>query len=251
MALIRTTDLTKTFGELIAVNKVNLEVEDEGILSIIGPNGAGKTTLFNVLTGYLKATDGKIFIRGMEAKHYNPVVSTNLGIGRSFQVVSLFNEFTVFENVAIGVQRVQRLHLKLFLNFKKNKPIEEETIKILERFNLVSLKDLTVGQISHGDMKVLDIAISTISNPDILMMDEPMSGLSKSERIRIIDLIKNVLSTSMKIIMVEHDMDAVFSISDRIAVMNRGELIFCGTPEEVANNKEVQKRYLGERGSNA
>ncbi len=247
MSLFSIKNLTKRFGSLVATDKVNLEIEEEGILSIIGPNGAGKTTFFNLLTGFHKPDEGTIIYKDQDITGIAPDQIMRYGISRSFQVVSLFEEMTVLDNVRIGVQSSLGFKGKLFLNFEKNRQIKEKALDILERVKLVDIRDQLVTAISHGDRKILDLAMSLTMDPDVLLLDEPMSGLAKGERIRIIDLITEDFRKNMKLIIVEHDMDAVFTLSDKILVLNQGAVLALGTPDEISNNQHVQKAYLGER----
>ena len=250
MSLFSIKDLTKRFGSLVATDHVSLEIEEEGILSIIGPNGAGKTTFFNLLTGFHKPDDGTIIYHGKDITGLEPEQIIRHKISRSFQVVSLFEEMTVLDNVRIGVQSNLGFKGNLFANFLNNKLIREKAMEILARVRLTDIRDQVVTAISHGDRKILDLAMSLTVEPDVLLLDEPMSGLAKGERVRIIELITEDFKKDMKLIIVEHDMDAVFTISDKILVLNQGAVLALGTKEEIANNEQVQNAYLGER-SNA
>src|SRR5674536_5181 len=230
MLLFSIKGLTKRFGSVVATDHVNLDIESEGILSIIGPNGAGKILY--------KDKD----ITGLEP---NKVI--RYGISRSFQVVSLFNEMTVLDNMRIGVQSHLGFKNKLFSNFQKNGKVREAALAILERVKLIDVKDHLVTAISHGDRKILDLAMALATEPDVLLLDEPMSGLAKGERVRIKDLIVNDFKKNMKLIIVEHDMDAVFTLSDKILCLNQGAVLAMGAPSEISSNQNVQDAYLGAR----
>ncbi len=245
MLLFSIKELTKRFGSVVATDHVNLDIADDGILSIIGPNGAGKTTFFNLLTGLHKPDGGKIFYKGKDLTGLTPNEIIRHGISRSFQVVSLFNEMTVLDNVRIGVQSHMGFKGRLFSNFENNTTIREKALAILERVKLIGIKDKVVTAISHGDRKILDLAIALTTNPDVLLLDEPMSGLAHGERTRIKDLILQDFKVGMKLIIVEHDMDAVFTLSDHILVLNQGAVLAMGTPEEISSNQHVQEAYLG------
>ncbi|HPQ45612.1 MAG TPA: ABC transporter ATP-binding protein [Syntrophales bacterium] len=247
MSLFSITGLTKRFGSLVATDHVDLEIEKDGILSIIGPNGAGKTTFFNLLTGFHKPDEGKILYKGTDITGLSPEKIIQHKISRSFQVVSLFEEMTVLDNMRIGVQSNMGFKGNVFRNFLNNKPVRDKALEILERVHLADIRDQVVTAISHGDRKILDLAMSLTTEPDVLLLDEPMSGLAKGERVRIIQLITEDFNKDMKLIIVEHDMDAVFTISDKILVLNQGAVLALGTKEEIANNAQVQKAYLGER----
>lgn len=249
MALLKIQNLTKRFGSLVATNNVTLDIEREGILSIIGPNGAGKTTFFNLLTGFLKPDEGKVIYKDKDITNLPPNEIIRYGISRSFQIVSLFEEMTVMENVKIGVQSHLGFKTKLFLPFKTNRIMEEEALKILERVKLADMKDSPVAAISHGDRKILDLAMALTTYPELLLLDEPMSGVAKGERTKIVNLIMDDFKKQMKLIIVEHDMDVVFTLSDQILVLNQGAVLAIGAPQEIANNEQVQNAYLGgERG---
>jgi branched-chain amino acid transport system ATP-binding protein len=250
MSLFSIKDLTKRFGSLVATDHVSLEIEEEGILSIIGPNGAGKTTFFNLLTGFHKPDEGTIIYKGQDITGMEPEQIIGHKISRSFQVVSLFEEMTVLDNVRIGVQSNLGFKGKLFSNFLNNRLIWDKAMELLERVKLVDIRDQVVTAISHGDRKILDLAMSLTVEPDVLLLDEPMSGLAKGERVRIIELITEDFKKDMKLIIVEHDMHAVFTISDKILVLNQGAVLAMGTKDEISNNEQVQNAYLGER-SNA
>jgi len=247
MLLFSIKGLTKRFGSVVATDHVDLEIEEAGLLSIIGPNGAGKTTFFNLLTGFHKPDEGRIIYKDEDITGLDPDKIIKHGISRSFQVVSLFNEMTVLDNVRIGVQSNLGFKGKLFSNFQKNTKVIDASLAILERVKLTGIKDHLVTAISHGDRKILDLAMSLTTQPDVLLLDEPMSGLAKGERIRIKDLIINDFKKNMKLIIVEHDMDAVFTLSDNILVLNQGAVLALGTPDEISCNESVQDAYLGAR----
>ncbi len=244
MALFSIQGLTKRFGALIATNNVTLDIEREGILSIIGPNGAGKTTFFNLLTGFLKPDEGRILYKGQDVTGKKPYEIITYGISRSFQVVSLFEEMSVLDNVRVGVQRNLGFMNKLFLNYLRADAVTERSMEILEEVGMADMAGLPAASIPHGDRKILDLAMALTTNPETLLLDEPMAGLSKAERLRITTLIRK-LSATRKVILVEHDMDLVFGISDAILVLHHGAILATGTPEEIACNPEVQAAYLG------
>lgn len=244
MTLFSIQGLTKRFGALTATNNVSLDIKREGILSIIGPNGAGKTTFFNLLTGFLKPDEGKIFYKDQDVTGKKPYQIITYGISRSFQVVSLFEEMTVLDNVRVGVQRTQGFMNRLFLNYKQADAVTKRAMELLEEVGMADMADLPAASIPHGDRKILDLCMAMTTNPETLLMDEPMAGLSKVERLRITNLIKK-LSETHKIIIVEHDMDLVFGISDDILVLHHGAILAMGTPAAIAANEEVQAAYLG------
>lgn len=245
MALFSIQNLTKTFGSLTATNHIDLQIEEEGLLSIIGPNGAGKTTFFNLLTGLLQPDEGKIFYKGKDITNLGPSQIIRLGISRSFQIASLFPEMTVLDNVRVGIQNRLGFGWKFFSSFLGNREVEEESMQILERAHLTNIKDNLVSGISHGDRKILDLAMALTHHPEVLLLDEPMSGLAKGERTQIVKLITEDFKRQMKIVIVEHDMDVVFALSDDILVLHQGSVLAVGKPEEISANHEVQRAYLG------
>lgn len=246
MTLISIQGLTKRFGALTATNNVSLEIPREGILSIIGPNGAGKTTFFNLLTGFLKPDEGKILYKGQDVTGKKPNQIIKYGISRSFQIVSLFEEMTVLDNIRVGVQRSMEFMNRLFLNYKRAEAVTKRAMELLEEVGMAEMAALPAASIPHGDRKILDLCVALTTNPETLLLDEPMAGLSKAERLRITQLIKK-LSEARKVIIVEHDMDLVFGISDDILVLHYGAILAMGTPGEIAANKEVQAAYLGNK----
>ena len=244
MTLFSVQGLTKRFGALVATNNVSLEIPREGILSIIGPNGAGKTTFFNLLTGFLKPDAGKILYKDMDVTGKKPYQIIRHGISRSFQVVSLFEEMTVLDNVRVGVQRELGFMNRLFLNYRQAGAVTKRSMELLEEVGIQHMADLPAASIPHGDRKILDLCVALTTSPETLLLDEPMAGLSKAERLRITQLIKK-LSETHKVIIVEHDMDLVFGISDFILVLHHGAILAMGTPGEIAANEDVQAAYLG------
>lgn len=244
MTLISIQGLIKRFGALTATNDVSLEIPREGILSIIGPNGAGKTTFFNLLTGFLKPDAGKIIYKGQDVTGKKPYQIIRYGLSRSFQIVSLFEEMTVLDNVRVGVQRNLGFMNKMFLSYKHAAAVTTRAMDLLEEVGMAEMANLSAASIPHGDRKILDLCVALTTNPETLLLDEPMAGLSRAERLRITQLIKK-LSETRKVIIVEHDMDLVFGISDYILVLHHGAILATGTPKEIAANEEVQAAYLG------
>jgi branched-chain amino acid transport system ATP-binding protein len=244
MAFISIQGLTKSFGALKATNNVSLDIEREGILSIIGPNGAGKTTFFNLLTGFLKPDSGTILYKGEDVTGKKPYQIIRHGISRSFQIVSLFEEMSVLDNMRVGVQRNLGFMNRMFLNYKNASAVTERAMELLEEVGMREMANLPAASIPHGDRKILDLGMALTSGPETLLLDEPMAGLSKVERLRITQLIKK-LSATRKVILVEHDMDLVFGISDHILVLHHGAILATGSPAQIAANEEVQSAYLG------
>jgi branched-chain amino acid transport system ATP-binding protein len=213
-------------------------------VAVIGPNGAGKTTLFNLITGLLKSDGGKIIFKGEDISKLPPYEICKKGIARSFQIVNIFPRLTVFGNVQVAVLSHQRKSSHLFRPAQSM--VIEETKDILKTVGLLEKAKNIAGSLSHGDQKILEIAIALGNEPELLILDEPTAGMSPEETLATIELIKRLASLrGLTILFCEHDMDIVFSIAQSIMVMRQGRTIIQGNPEEVKNNKEVQEAYLG------
>jgi len=242
--VLQVKSLTKTFGGFKAVNGANLEVKKGEIVAVIGPNGAGKTTLFNLITGILKPDAGTVTFENEDITGLPPYIVCKKGMSRSFQVVNVFQRRTVFENVQVSVLARENKTWKLFTS--AHKLMREETERILESVGLTKKRDAISGALSHGDRKVLEIAMALGGEPRFLILDEPTAGMSLEETFRCIELIKQLSEKmGLTILFCEHDMELVFSISNRIMVMVRGATIIQGTCEEVRCNQAVQDAYLG------
>jgi branched-chain amino acid transport system ATP-binding protein len=228
----------------MAVNKANLEVKKGEIVAVIGPNGAGKTTLFNLITGILKPDGGRVFFKGENITGLAPHNVCRKGISHSFQVVNVFERLSIFENVRISVLSRKKMSWNLLT--PSAKLVGEETEEILGSVGLAGKKDQNCCVLSHGDRKVLEIAVALGASPEFLILDEPTAGMAPEETGRCIELIKSLSETlGLTILFCEHDMSLVFSISDRIMVMARGATLVQGSCEEVRSNQAVQDAYLG------
>ena len=244
MAILTTQGLTKDFGGLRAVDSVTLDIEQGKLTSVIGPNGAGKTTLYNLVTGLIKPDSGRIIFNGEDITNLPIHKIVKKGISRSFQILNLFNELTLFENVWLGVQSQQGHGPELFSNPDKFNSVKEETYRIIREIGLSGKEEVPVKLLSYGDRRILEITISLTAKPSLLLLDEPTSGLMSEDRKRISEFMKK-LSSQLTLIVVEHDMDVVLSISDHIVVMHQGKILAQGTPDEIRGNDKVQEAYLG------
>jgi len=234
----------KSFGDFTAVYGAHLTVERGELVAVIGPNGAGKTTLFNLITGQLKPDKGKILFKGEEINGLPPYEICKKGIGRSFQIVNIFPRLTVFENVQVAVLAQQRKSSNLF--FPAQSLAVEETSHILESVGLSDKAASIAGSLSHGDQKILEIAIALGNDPELLILDEPTAGMSPEETAATIKLVRQLAETrGLTILFCEHDMDVVFDIAQSIMVMHHGQTLIQGKPEEVRKDKRVQEAYLG------
>jgi branched-chain amino acid transport system ATP-binding protein len=241
---LQTQGITKEFGKLRAVNDVTLEIKKGDIHAIIGPNGAGKSTYFNLVTGYHRATSGKVLFKGKEITTLPAYARCKLGITRSFQITSIYPKLTVYESVLMALLS----HRKVTLNFisSANKFFKEDVWHILEDIGLADQASRLGDSISHGDKKRLELAVTVGTEPELLLLDEPTCGMSPEETEITMGLI-NKLSKErgITILFTEHDMGVVFGIAKRISVLHQGTLIADGSPQEVRASEEVQKVYLG------
>jgi branched-chain amino acid transport system ATP-binding protein len=242
--MLQVEGIVKSFDDFMAVNGANLTVDKGEIVAVIGPNGAGKTTLFNLITGALKRDSGRIIFKGEEISELPPYDICKKGISRSYQIVNIFPRLTVFENVQVAVLSYQRRSSNIF------RPAQslavKETKSILESMGLSDKEKSIAGSLSHGDQKILEIAIALGNEPELLILDEPTAGMSPEETQATMELVKRLANQrGLTILFCEHDMDIVFSIAQSIMVMRHGQTIIQGTPEAVRSNKEVQEAYLG------
>jgi branched-chain amino acid transport system ATP-binding protein len=247
MVILQVENLKKAFGGLQAVNKVSFAIEKGELSSIIGPNGAGKTTLFNLITGSLSPDSGRVLFKGesiFRMPHYKIV---RKGVGRSFQRTNIFPTLTVFENVRAAILFHQKKNFKFFTDTNALEDVNEATNQILESLNLIDKADFTSNTLAHGDQKLLDIGVALGLEPDLLLMDEPTAGMSPEERWNTVAMIQKLWKArKMTVVFIEHDMDMVFSISQKVRVLHYGEIIAEGRPEEISGNKVVIEAYLGE-----
>ena len=242
--MLRVEGVVKSFDDFKAVNGANLVVGRGEIVAVIGPNGAGKTTLFNLITGQLQRDQGKILFKGEDISALPPYEICHRGIARSFQIVNIFPRLTVFGNVQVAVLSQQKRSHDLFSPAQSI--AVEKTQSILESIGLAGKGKNIAGSLSHGDQKILEIAIALGNEPELLILDEPTAGMSPEETAATMELIQRLARTrGLTILFCEHDMEIVFSISQSIMVMHQGRTLIQEKPEEVRQNKEVQEAYLG------
>jgi len=241
---LQTQRITKEFGKLRAVNDLSLEILKGDVHAIIGPNGAGKSTYFNLITGYHRATSGKVLFKDQEITNWPAYHRCKLGITRSFQITSIYPKLSVYESVLMGLLSHRRVTLNLFSPAKKY--FNEEVWHILEDVGLADQANRSGDSISHGDKKRLELAITLGTEPELLLLDEPTCGMSPDETETTMIFIKRLVEErGLTILFTEHDMSVVFGIAKRISVLHQGTLIADGKPEDVRANEEVQKVYLG------
>jgi len=242
--MLQVEALDKSFEDFMAVSGANLTVGKGEIVAVIGPNGAGKTTLFNLITGALKRDRGKIIFKGEDISELPPYEICKKGISRSYQIVNIFPRLTLFRNVQVAVLSQQRKSRRLFQPAQNM--VVRETDDILESVGLLDKAHGVAGALSHGDQKILEIAIALGNEPQLLILDEPTAGMSPEETSATMELIKRLAQMrGLTILFCEHDMDIVFSIAQSIMVMHQGRTLIQGRPEEVRKNSFVQEAYLG------
>ncbi len=249
--ILELQNVTLAFGGLKAVNEINFSMKQNEILSLIGPNGAGKTSTFNLITGVYTPTAGKIIFKGHDLKKYKPHQITNLGIARTFQNIRLFKQLTVLENIILAMDHTRKVNffaslLPFGTGKKELDMVTEQAIKYLEYADLAEFKDLRAENLPYGKQRELEICRAIATGADLLLLDEPAAGLNPSETTQLMDILRKIKSELKKsIFLIEHDMKLVMGISDRIVVLDYGEKIAEGSPEEIRNNPAVIQAYLG------
>lgn len=244
-AVLNVQDLSKEFGGLVAVNGVNLKLLRGEIHAIIGPNGAGKTTFLNLLSGELSPTSGRLVLDGVDVTGWSSDALCRAGVGRSFQHSAVMGSFSIFENVRLAAQARSAFSFSMLRSAKSLENVNHETEKALSIVGLDNTERLA-SEISHGEQRQLEIAMLLATNSKILMLDEPTSGMGRYETSELIAILEK-LRNQKTILMVEHDMDVVFSLADRITVLVYGRVMATGTPDEVRANEDVRRAYLGEK----
>jgi len=243
--ILEVEDLRKSFYQFKAIDGVTFMVPQRVIYSVIGPNGAGKSTLFNLITGKFSADTGRILFKNQDISKLKPHEICGMKISKSFQVANIFQKFNVFENVQMAILSSQGKN-KNMIN-RANRFMREETMEILESLGLADKRDVMGGLLAHGDQKLLDMAIALACDPELLLLDEPTAGMGPDETHKTTELIQKMArERNLTIVLIEHDMQVVFKISNTIMVLHHGQLIAQGKPQEIKNNEEVQRIYLGE-----
>jgi len=242
--LLRTENISLSIGGLQVLRNVNLEIEEGEITSIIGPNGAGKTTLFNVITGRIPPTKGKVWFKGKNITKLPAFQIARIGIARSFQINNIFQDMSVLDNVCIAAQTNFPFRCSIFSQVSKDLATSGKADEILDLIGLEKIKNKLARELSHGDQRHLEIGMSLAIEPDFLMLDEPTSGMSPAETASTIDLIRSI-GRKVTICLIEHKMNLVMTLSKKIVVLNLGEVIAEGTPKDVASNDGVRRIYLG------
>lgn len=251
MSLLKLNDITVAFGGLLAVSNFDLTVEDNELIGLIGPNGAGKTTVFNVITGFHIPVKGRVIFSGIDITGRSPNYIAKLGISRTFQNIRLFQNLTVLDNVMIGAQmhsHISYIHtlLRTPYFYKEEAKIEERAMKALKLLELDRLKDEIAKNLPYGDQRKLEIARAIATEPRLILLDEPAAGMNPRETDELMDMIKFLRDElELTILLIEHDMRVVMNICERVVVLNYGEIIAEGTPDEIKTKPEVLEAYLG------
>jgi len=244
--LLSVKGLVRRFGGIIATDRVSLDVAQGELHAIIGPNGAGKTTLISQLTGHLAPHSGSISLAGRDITAMPAYRRSALGLARSFQITSLLKDFTAADNVALAAQAHSGHSFRFLGDARKEAPLRRAAHAALERVGLAARADVLVSKLSHGEQRELELAVALATKPELLLLDEPMAGLGVTESARMVKLLAE-LRREVTIVLVEHDMEAVFALADRISVLVYGRVIASGAPADIRQNEEVKRAYLGDQ----
>ena len=235
----------KSFGDAEIIRGVDLSLHAGERHALIGPNGAGKSTVFHLISGHYTLTSGTVVLDGQEIQNASPQRINRAGLARSFQITNIFPKLTVYENLRIAVMRRYGVQNTLWRFVSGYTAVREETERLLEQVRLAARRDAVAGELSYSEQRSMEIAMTLASDPKVILLDEPMAGMSHEETDYTVELIKSV-TQGRTLLIVEHDMNVVFSLCDRISVLVYGEVIATGTPDEIRNNPKVKEAYLGE-----
>ncbi|MGO4524249.1 ABC transporter ATP-binding protein [Microvirga sp. 2MCAF35] len=243
--LLELRNLRKTYGALVVTDDVSLSVRPGELHAIIGPNGAGKTTLIHQISGTLPSNSGSVLFDGEDVTQLSMPQRVRRGLARSFQITSILPGFSALENVALAVQARSGSSFRLFGNAAQEKALNEPAMECLAQVNLAARAHIPAGLLSHGEKRQLELAIGLATAPKLLLLDEPLAGTGHDESLRVVETLRR-LKSRLTIVLIEHDMDAVFSLADRVSVLVYGRVIATDTPERIRANPEVRAAYLGE-----
>ncbi len=247
MSLLEVENVSRHFGNLIAVRDVSMSVEDGELRAVIGPNGAGKTTFFNLISGFLAPTSGRILFDRQNITSLLPARRVWRGIARTFQVTEIFPELTVRDNLRIAVEVAAGYRLRPWISRNADAEVSARVTDLSDKGGLADEEDRPVGELSHGDQRATEIMMALALNPRLLLLDEPTAGMGDQETYNITRLIRQLHQDhKLSIVLIEHDMRVVFHLADRIMVLAEGAMLAEGTPQEIAANEAVQAAYLGE-----
>jgi branched-chain amino acid transport system ATP-binding protein len=245
MNILETKELYHDFSGLRVLFGINLQVQEGERHAVIGPNGAGKTTLFNTITGTYHPSQGQVFFKGKDITGFKPHQLARIGIGRSFQITSTFTNLTAFQNIPLAILSKDGVRFNLFQKVDKMKRITEETEAMLERVNLLGERNVPASMLSYGKSRALEISMAMATDPELILLDEFAAGMSRDETHNAVALIRKMTEGKTTVI-IEHDMDVVFSLADRITVLHYGKILATGTPNEIRLNQDVKDAYLGD-----
>lgn len=244
-AILKMEHVSISFGKVTALNDVSIDVYEGEILAVIGPNGAGKTTLFNIISGNFRASSGAILFKGRNVTGKPAHVLNREGLSRSFQITNVFQELSVFDNIRSGVRSRHGLRYHFFRRPDHNREINERTQAIVEEVGLKDVQHMPVSALSYGQQRALEIGITLSTEPELILLDEPTAGMTREETGQAIRMIDRV-TAGRTLIIIEHDMDVVFSLADTISVLHYGSILVSGKPDEIRNDQRVKDAYLGD-----
>ena len=242
--ILKLSGINKCFGNVVVAKDISLTVISNQLHALIGPNGAGKTTLIKMISGELKPDQGVVMLLDRRVNHLSEIARVHRGCIRSFQVSSIIGSMTVFENILLAVKQKRSILKMLFRKFQSNSSESSFVYQTLNQLSLETLGTKVASTLSHGDKRKLELAMALAMDPKILLLDEPFAGLDQAESSKLIELLKSIKKT-MPIFLIEHDMQAVFALADKISVLNEGEIIESGSVEKIRRSKLVQNAYLG------
>jgi len=245
-ALLQTEDLTRRYGGVIAADAITLDIAPSEVHAVIGPNGAGKSTLVGLLSGEIIPDRGSIRFNGADITQLPVFRRSQLGLARSFQITSLFHDFTTLDNVALAVQAHRGHSFRFWRNARRDDELRKPALATLARVGLSERAGVRVDKLSHGEHRQLDIAMALATQPRLLLLDEPMAGMGQEESTRMVQILRE-LKGRVTILLIEHDMQAVFALADRITVLVDGRIIASGGPEAIRVDAAVRQAYLGEK----
>jgi len=244
--ILNTKRLSKHFGGLRAVDNLSISFEKGKVHAILGPNGAGKTTLINLLSGELQPSSGHIYYKDQEITHYTPEKTARIGVGRSYQKTNIFTQFTCLHNCWIGAQSLLRTSMRFILPAGRLKQVRAQAEQALALCGLTEKMDHVASSLSYGEQRQLEIAMMLSTGPELLLLDEPLAGMGSEESVAVTSLLRD-LAKEQTLILIEHDMDAVFAVADTLTVMVNGAELETGSVAQIRNSKKVQEAYLGHK----